>query len=289
MPEPTTPTVRVLDAVPPVARLYARALAVRPDAAADPSRTALEVRGVRVDAARLAAYDRVCGFVLRDELPPTYPHVLAFGLQLALMTTGPFPFRLVGLVHVRQRVEQDRPLRLGEELTVRVGASPVRSHRSGAVVDLVAEVGTAGAAVWRGVSTYLARGASAPAGAGADDAPDLPLPGRGGSATWRVPAGTGRRYAAVSGDVNPIHLSTPSARLLGFRGAIAHGMWTAARSLAALDGRLPGALAVDVQFAKPLLLGSTVEHLATRDGDGWHTAVRGRSGIPHLLTRVAPR
>ncbi|PPK92117.1 MaoC dehydratase-like protein [Kineococcus xinjiangensis] len=283
------PFVRVLDAPPVLARLYPRAVTSRPDPSADPTRTALEQRGVRVDADRLAAYDRVCGFPLRDDLPPTFPHILGFGAQMALMVTEPFPFRLVGLVHVRQRIEQSRPLRLGEELTVRASAAPVRSHRSGAVVDLVAEVGTGdGEPVWRGVSTYLARGASAPAGAVADDAVDLPMPDAGQPALWRVPADTGRRYAGVSGDVNPIHLSTASARLLGFKRAIAHGMWTAARSLATLDARLPQALTVDVQFAKPLLLGSTVQHVAARDGDGWRTAVRGRGGIPHVVTRVLP-
>ena len=283
------PAVRVLDAPPSLARLYARAVAARPDPAADPTGTVLEQRGVRVGAERLAAYDRVCGFPLRDELPPTLPHVLGFGAQVALMVTEPFPFRLVGLVHVRQRLEQSRALRLGEELVVRASASAVRSHRSGAVVDLVAEVGTGdGEPVWRGVSTYLARGASATSGAVADDAADLPLPEGGQAALWRVPADAGRRYAGVSGDVNPLHLSTASARLLGFRRAIAHGMWTAARSLAALDARLPQALAVEVQFAKPLLFGSTVQHVAARDGDGWRTAVRGRGGIPHVVTRVTP-
>ena len=30
----------------------------------------------------LAKYAHVCGFTLRDELPPTYPHVLAFALHM---------------------------------------------------------------------------------------------------------------------------------------------------------------------------------------------------------------
>ena len=45
----------------------------------------------------------------------------------------------------------------------------------------------------------------------------------------------GRRYAAISGDYNPIHLGALSAKLFGFKQAIAHGMWSKARCLAALD------------------------------------------------------
>ena len=73
----------------------------------------------------------------------------------------------------------------------------------------------------------------------------------------------GRRYAKVSGDVNPIHLHPLGARLFGFRGAIAHGMWTKARCLAALQSRVPDALTADVAFQQPLPLGSTVRFLTT--------------------------
>ncbi len=69
---------------------------------------------------RVAAYARVCGFALRDHLPPTYPHVLAFPLHMAVMADGSFPFGAVGLVHVENRIVQRRPIGLGEELTLRV-------------------------------------------------------------------------------------------------------------------------------------------------------------------------
>jgi acyl dehydratase len=101
-----------------------------------------------------------------------------------------------------------------------------------------------------------------------------------------VDGGTGRRYAGVSGDVNPIHLHPLTAKAFGFPRAIAHGMWTAAHALAALQGRLPGALTFDVAFGRPLLLPSTVE-LRTRAVDGgWDLDVRARSGAHHLRGSV---
>ena len=58
---------------------------------------------------------------------------------------------------------------------------------------------------------------------------DLPV----GTIRWRVPDDIGRRYAKVSGDVNPIHMSSLTAKALGFKRAIAHGMWVKAHALAA--------------------------------------------------------
>ena len=105
-------------------------------------------------------------------------------------------------------------------------------------------------------------------------------------AVWRLPADLGRRYAAVSGDRNPIHLSAVSARAFGFPRAIAHGMWSAAAVLASMEGRLPDAVQADVRFTSPVLLPSTVE-LATRSvGNDVYAQLRSRSGRLHLVADV---
>ncbi len=269
-----------------LAPLYVKAAvsAVGPRASQLPG-TVLE-RSVTAGVAHLAEYVRVCGFRLGDTLPVTYLHVLGFGLQVELMAGRSFPLALPGLVHVANVIEARRPVAVGESLDVRVHAEGLRPHAKGAQVDLVTEVAASGENVWRGVSTYLARGARVPgapaAATGPVSAADLPV-----TAIWRVPGDTGRRYAAVSGDVNPIHLHPLTARAFGFPRAIAHGMWTAAHALAALEGRLPEAPTYTVVFGRPLLLPSTVE-LATRaDGAGWALEVRSRAGT-HLTGTIAP-
>ena len=68
----------------------------------------------------------------------------------------------------------------------------------------------------------------------------LPAPSVVPGQRWRLAPDLGRRYAAVSGDFNPIHLSPATSRLFGFRRPIIHGMWTHARALAGL-GRVPDA------------------------------------------------
>jgi|SRR5579884_788177 len=246
----------------------------------------LSLREVEIDRDRLLAYERVCGFSLSDELPATFPHILAFALQLSLMTDPSFPFPAIGLVHIYNRITQHRPLRLGDRLSLQVSATPVEPHPRGRQFSLLTSVSEDGEVVWEEVSTNLRRGGS---GSGdsepAGSAPDVPsaeeLPA---TATWKLPGDLGRRYGSVSGDLNPIHMHPLSARLFGFRAAIAHGMWTKARCLAALEARLPDAFTVEAAFRKPIFLPGTVSFAERSEPDGGvRFGVRdARNGTPHL-------
>jgi acyl dehydratase len=220
---------------------------------------ALTRADVAVDPDRLAAYDRVCGFDLSDTLPPTYPHMLAFPMHLALITDGRFPLAAMGLVHIANAITVHRPLRASERLSLRVWATPLEPHPRGRQFTVRTEARVGDELVWEESSTNLSRGKGAADGAMAVVVPsseELPA-----TATWRCPGDLGRRYGSVSGDLNPIHLHPLSARLFGFRSAIAHGMWTKARCLAALGPELGGrgqGYAVEVAFRKPILLPATV-------------------------------
>lgn len=245
----------------------------------------LQRSGIAVDRAHVAAYDRVCGLPLTDALPATYPHVLAFGQHLLLMTDAGFPFPAMGLVHVDNAITQHRPLTAAETLDVRVHAAALRPHAKGNLVDLVSTASVGDELVWEEVTTLLARGRGKRA-VSVDSGVRL-LTAPSGPVTWRLPAELGRRYAAVSGDSNPIHLSRVTARAFGFPRQIAHGMWTKARCLAALQGRLPDAFTVEVAFKKPVLLPGTVRFGTSTDSDGALSfGVTSGSGVEHLSGRV---
>jgi len=252
--------------------------------------TQLELTVPAADLDHLAAYSRVCGFPIGDRLPPTYPHVLAFPLQVQQMTADDFPFALAGMVHIRNVINQQRPLLVTDALRIRVRAERLAAHEKGAQVDLVNEVYVGDDPVWVSRSTYLARGAAAPGTATAPE-PEVPAADLSGALPmhWRVPRDLGRRYAGVSGDINPIHLHPLAARLFGFPGAIAHGMWTKARCLAALGPRVPTAMTIDVSFRRPLPLGSSVRFLAKGSSPGWDVAVvSSRGAKTHLTGSVRP-
>lgn len=248
----------------------------------------LRLTDVEVDRARVADYDRVCGFAVRDVLPATYPHMLAFPLQLSLMTDPSFPFGAIGLVHIANRITQHRPIRAAERLAIDVWATPVEEHPRGRQFSLRSEVRAGEELVWEEVSTNLKRagGAGSDAKAPASEHPsaeDLPA-----TATWELPGDLGRRYGSVSGDLNPIHVHPLSARLFGFPSAIAHGMWTKARCVAALEPRLPDAFTVQVAFKRPILLPGKVEFCEAEVPGGLEFGVRDPAkGKSHLDGRVS--
>jgi hypothetical protein len=268
---------RELESPPALAPLYAKAMLgpALPGRGDDVPDRALALAAVEIDRERVADYARVCGFTLRETLPPTYPHLLGFGAAMALMTERSFPFSLLGLVHVANRISQRRAIPIGAAPAVRVWAENLRPHRRGRQLDVVTEVSLEGEVAWLEHSTYLRPGGGE--GGGSDRGPDR-FDDAVQSAIWEVPGDIGRRYAAVSGDRNPIHLHGLSARAFGFKGAIAHGMWTLARSLASLDGKLPWAHTSVVEFRAPLQIpGRARLRTATRSG-GWDLALEAPDG-----------
>ena len=267
---------------------------VRKDPAADPSSLSFTRAGLRIDRGHAAAYARVCGFPEKDTVPLPYPHLLAFPLHMEAMTSPQFPYPAVGTVHLENSVTSHRPLHPDEVVDVTVRVSAPRPHRKGGVVDFLAEVRVADELVWESSSTYLRRGrgvspGSIPRGGTRE-------PGAGtfertpsGTAEWRLPGDLGRRYGAVSGDRNPIHLYAVTAKAFGFPRQIAHGMWSLARCVAALENRLPDAVTVDVAFRKPILLPGTVAfgHEAV-DGGQAFALTRPKDGASHLVGRAVP-
>jgi len=289
--------IKKLSGAPSILPLYARAAAPLipgasflpfvPGGGGEIPDVRLELDGVVADPDAVAAYAKVCGFVLRDHLPPTYPHVLAFPLHLALMSDGSFPFGAVGLVHVANQITQHRRLGVGEALDLRVQATKLKAHPKGQAFDVITEVRVGRQIAWESTSTFLRRGKGDPGAASGEAFPivdeDTPA-----SAEWRLDGDLGRRYGAVSGDRNPIHMHSLTAKPLGFPAAIAHGMWTKARTLAALEPRLPDAFAVDVRFRRPILLPAKVE-FATQDDQQDQRLFTVRKGKNrHLDGRVTP-
>lgn len=237
-----------------------------------PSR-AVEVRGVRADLAQVTEFAHLMGEPARDVLPTGYLHALAFPVAMSVMVHEDFPLPLLGMIHLRNHVEHFSPVRFFDELCIRAWARELTGHRSGTQVQIVVEIhnfdGTE--LLWRGVSTYLAKGAYLP---GLDKATQgvehvdfvPPTP----TANWRLGVDAGRAYAAVSGDFNPIHLSVLSAKALGLRRSIAHGMYAASRVLASVPLSKPSAFTWDISFNSPIFLPASVslEVLDTRTDDG---------------------
>ncbi len=274
--------VLTFDRPPSLWRLYPRVLVARKPSRVGEGRSVPRLEGkqtgVRIDPAHLAAYRALCGFG-DGAVPLTYPHVLASGLHLAMLSSAGFPVRLLGLVHVASRIEQQGPLPSDASGALVAWLEGHQDTPRGQTFELHTEWQVDGAVPWRETMTFLARGprrdgAKAPAERPASRAPDA-------QHTFDAPADVGRRYGVHAGDVNPIHLWATTARLFGFPRAIAHGMWSLARCLSLLPAEeLRG---LEVQFKLPVLLPATL--VLERRGDDF-TLLDGAREKPHLAGRL---
>lgn len=274
----------VLSGAPALGPLLARGALLspfkRPHPDAEFPRDRLVLPGLRIDLSRLAAYERVCGFATGDDaLPLTYPHVLGFPLAMRLMSDRGFPLPLLGLVHTSVEITRRRTTAATGEYELAVYIGGLEPHRRGTEASVITEMRAEGDVVWESRSTYLARHRTqGRMPARASDEPE-PLPA---VAEWRLGGDIGRRYGAASGDRNPIHLHPLTARLLGFPRAIAHGMWTVARCLAAHGA--PERARLEAQFRAPVLLPGSVTYAADRG----RFELRGGEGRVHVNGRVTP-
>ena len=234
----------------------------------------------------IAAYNKVC------ELPEgllaiTYPQVVAAPLHMHVMTQPNFPLPLVGIVHLRNVITQKALLSVGVPYDVQVQIGDSRRSKLGIEVDLLTDYLSDGEALWSAVTTILYRMKAKERGSKAPPAP-APAAVTAQYLPFSVPADTGRRYAPVAGDYNPIHLYPLTAKLFGFDRAIAHGMWSVARSLGLMLPTYGGTPAkLSIQFKQPLLLPGRVTLKQVKRGQGVDFDLLAREGgKTHLSGRL---
>lgn len=203
------------------------------------------------------AYVQLCGFSAADPVPLTWPAVACNGLQLAVMLDEAFPLPVLGIVHTRQTLTRRRHLHPGEALRATCRTAGHRIVRAGGEFDLVLDVEAHDGVVWSGTSTILSR-AIPGSGAPKSDPPPAPTWTTSRQVTLDVPADSGWKYAAISGDYNPIHLARYTSFAFGFARPIAHGWWKLARALAQLGPELPEACRVDARFVGTVTMPGTV-------------------------------
>ncbi|MGY0541591.1 MaoC family dehydratase [Nocardioides sp. YJ-D4] len=238
---------------------------------------------VALERKAVDAYAELCGFPIKDTVPLPYPHMLAFPLHMALMSSPDFPSPAMGMVHIENSISGYRPISVGEAVAVTATVGQPEPHPVGEAYRFLTVATVEGEVVWESTSTYLVRGKRNPDVSWKSDLIEVDPSGP----VFPLKADLGRRYAKVAGDYNPIHLYPLTAKALGFKRQIAHGMWTKARCIAALENRLSDAVRVDVAFKKPVFLPSSVAFGSLKHLDGYDFSLHKRgSDTLHLVGRT---
>ena len=211
-------------------------------------------------------------------------YAATFAIVLDLLTEDAWPssLRLLGAVHVRSTIESavNAAASLRHcDVVASFSASSVRRVARGceADIDVVVRTHASSAILWRCTSTLLFFKRASKNLSAAPFAPTAPniVPRNTVKEALFTHAAMPAAWAAASGDINPIHTSNWTAKLLGFhRGAVAHGMSVvfaaAPRVLDALtrtgiaqqetaSGNAP--LQLRVQFMRPVFLSARL-HLS---------------------------
>jgi hypothetical protein len=269
--------------------LVSRKPSLVPDGGAVP-RIEARLARVSIDRRHLASYSELCGASAGATLPIAYPHILASPLHLAMLSAEAFPVKLFGLVHIHNRIAMRQPLSADEPAEIRTWIEGHRETERGQEFDLHTEYVVAGEPLWDETCTFLARrrqagpqpGASPRGPARAPDGPPEGTPVQ--TSSFRAPAGLGRRYGFISGDVNPIHMSDLTARAFGFPRAIAHGMWSLGRLASDFEpAQFDGGCELAVNFKLPIYMPSwlTLHRWPIENGAGF--ALRDAQGEkPHV-------
>lgn len=215
----------------------------------------MEVRDVVIDKTHLNSYKDVCGFGKTDLIPATYLHMLAFPLFLKIVTKQAFPLKALGQVHLGNEITVLETFNGDQPITLRASVGHGKLTGKGLEWYVESTASVDNQVIWTSTSTYLHRCKT-----GMKRGKPVKAVPQGECQVWDIPADIGRRYAWISNDYNPIHLANTTAKLFGFRQAIAHGMWSKARCLAELQPELPEkGYSINVSFFRPIFLPSSVK------------------------------
>src|SRR6187549_1982093 len=243
---------------------------------------------VVIDRKHLAQYSEICGAAAGATLPIAYPHILAMPLHLAMLGAEAFPVKLFGLIHVQNRIAMREPLSADEPAEIRCWIEGHRDTDRGQEFDLHTEYVVGGQPRWDETCTFLAR-KRPPAGSGKTTTIGRAVENGADGATiksssFRAPAGLGRRYGFISGDVNPIHMSDLTARAFGFPKAIAHGMWSLGRLASDFEAsQFNGGCELNVGFKLPIYMPAWLMLQRWNIENGSAFALRDAQGEkPHL-------
>ncbi|QFI37689.1 hypothetical protein FR932_07420 [Moritella marina ATCC 15381] len=254
------------------------------------------ISGQKIDQRNLKQYIKCCGFNNTNYVPVTYPFVMIFPLLMKLMTSTQFPISILGLVHYRNRITQHQPIALNAILTSTCRVIKEYITDTGRFIDTHIDVFVDGQFAWECTSTFLQKTKQRKTCQRSQRS--------SGEKIVNTPANYAYepislfkfspfdvyKYAYISKDTNPIHLHFIPAKLMGFKTAIAHGMFAKARVLAQLENLIDiQHISIDVQFKNAIFLPSQVcLNVALSQQNNTFSLTKLNQRVTHLFGVITP-
>lgn len=192
--------------------------------APDKPSLAAQVLHLQIDPQHFQKYQQF--FAYNAPVPNApYFYLLAQKAQLWFLTLPQFVFKPMGMVHLGVSFNQLGALELKADYQLQLDLHSVRTCKAGVIFEVRARFVIGDAPVLEINNIYLNRIKNLspePLPQLFDFKEDLP---ESQNEVLYYRQKRIRRYAILSKDINPIHLSRLSARAFGFRRAIVHGMY----------------------------------------------------------------
>ena len=163
------------------------------------------------------------GAVGHNSAPSVTVHITAFGLSTAMMADRRFPLPLQGMVHLQHRVWHMSDVPINTPVKISTWAQNLAPHHAGTSVEIWSQVfdPITDKLLWQSMALYLTKAVELPGVTRPQRPVRAPFTPPIRTGEWELPKDIGRRYGAVSGDRNPIHLSNPMAKALGMVALVA--------------------------------------------------------------------
>lgn len=274
--------VRYIHSIPSSARTLWKAFKTLPkkSGAAFPS-IKYVLESVQADPSKLHAYNTLFGYT-GDIVPSTYWHTRFFPIRILLAADKKFPFPLPGMVHLTDTITQYEPIKASDTLRMECYLGKCMRHEKGTAFETITQLFLHDKLVWEENTVNLRIGKTQ-LGEEEYSAYEFPLVESTKETELTIPRSMGKKYAHISGDFNPIHVSVLGAKIFGFKTSLMHGWYSLNKLLAPHQPLMDEKHTLFVAFKKPLFLPGNVvlKESATKDGFQFEVTDK-KEGYPNL-------
>ena len=197
-------------------------------------------------------------FDFKGALPITYFYLISQRIQTSLMVEKDFPLPIPGMIHIRTKIDQKEDPILDSLITIKAEVSIINKDEGSLLPEFKETYFQNGVVIAEVKSSYLVKRKRKKGNRKKRVNTIIENKEQNWLATkWRLKGSDSFSYAKLSGDFNPIHISTVFAWLFGFKRKIIHGWYVGSKVISAIEKEtdMP-AKGIDIHFLNAIILPS---------------------------------